>query len=180
MHTQLPPAVIGTAPHTPHPTLSQQLDHHCHQTLPHNNTSPQLQAKISATAMGRSQRQPPAPLSRVAPKPLQSDLKAGSGRHPHPPSSTNTKLKHKVITIDNRISVGVVIWSCDQTRNAAIVTTYKYCGINPIFVMISPYYTQSIEQTLVSLVTNFPDLTCLVFSEYMCHNLWCCVGGLGS
>ena len=95
LYTQLPPAAIGTAPLAPHTALSQQLDH---QASPHSNTTPQLQAKISAATMGRSQRQPPAPLSVVVPKPLQSDLKPGSGRHPHPPSSANTKLKHKVIT----------------------------------------------------------------------------------
>ena len=93
MH-QLPSETIVPHPEaTPLPVLSHQDP--CQQAPPLDNivASPQTE---TIDIMGRPQRQH---LNAIGPKPLQSDLRIGGGRHPHPPSASNTKLKHKVLNI---------------------------------------------------------------------------------
>jgi len=88
---QLPLETIVHHPEaTPLPLLSHQQP--CQQTPPLDNIAAQTE---TIDIMGRPQRQH---LNAIGPKPLQSDLRIGGGRHPHPPSASNTKLKHKVLS----------------------------------------------------------------------------------
>ena len=87
---QLPLETIVHHPEaTPLPLLSHQQP--CQQAPPLDNIAAQTE---TIDIMGRPQRQH---LNAIGPKPLQSDLRIGGGRHPHPPSASNTKLKHKVL-----------------------------------------------------------------------------------
>ena len=79
----------------PHPEALPLLSHQqpCQQAPPLDNIAASPQTE-TIDIMGRPQRQH---LNAIGPKPLQSDLRIGGGRHPHPPSASNTKLKHKVL-----------------------------------------------------------------------------------